>query len=87
MAILNSLLRLKKIDKNDNSQLNRCIGLFNLTALGIGSTLGLGIYVLIGEQAAKTGPSIIIAFFLAGLASLFAGLCYAEFGAKVYQKN
>ena len=34
MAILNSLLRLKKFDKNENSELNRCIGLFNLTALG-----------------------------------------------------
>lgn len=55
MAIFNSLFRLKKIEHNQVSELNRCIGLFNLTALGIGSTLGLGIYVLIGEEAARTG--------------------------------
>ena len=47
MAIFNSLFRLKKIDKNiRNTQLNRCLGLFHLTALGVGSTLGLGVYVV-----------------------------------------
>ena len=35
MAILNSLFRIKKIDNNHQSELSRCIGLFNLTALGI----------------------------------------------------
>lgn len=43
MAIFNSLFRLKKIDKNlPSSGLNRCLNLFHLTALGVGSTLGLG---------------------------------------------
>lgn len=60
MAIFNSLFRLKKIEHNQVSELNRCIGLFNLTALGIGSTLGLGIYVLIGEEAARTGKSFFL---------------------------
>lgn len=47
MAIFNSLFRLKKIDKNlRNTNLNRCLGLFHLTALGVGSTLGLGVYVV-----------------------------------------
>jgi APA family basic amino acid/polyamine antiporter len=64
--------------------LKRALGALNLTALGIGAIIGTGIFVLTGTVAAlNSGPAVVLSFALAGVASIFAALCYSEFASLV----
>src|SRR5216117_2988103 len=64
--------------------LKRALTALNLTALGIGAIIGTGIFVLTGTVAAlNSGPAVVLSFALAGVASIFAALCYSEFASLV----
>lgn len=69
--------------KGEN-RLRRILGPVALTSLGVGAIIGTGIFVLTGVAAHdKAGPAIILSFVVAGMACVFAALCYAEFASMV----
>jgi basic amino acid/polyamine antiporter, APA family len=64
--------------------LRRALGPLNLTALGIGSVIGTGIFVLTGTAASQNaGPALVISMIIAAVACAFAGLCYAELASMI----
>ena len=64
--------------------LKKTLGVWGLTALGIGAIIGTGIFVLTGHAAAtQAGPAIVLSFVVAGIVSALAALCYAELASSV----
>ncbi len=77
-------LLLNEAREESAHSLKRALGPVNLVAMGIGAIIGAGIFVLTGAAAAKfAGPAIVLSFVLAGVACVFAGLCYAEFASLI----
>lgn len=86
LGFVKKLVRRKIFTDDDiaETDLHRCLTTLDLIGLGIGSTLGTGIYIVTGQVAKETaGPAVVLSFLVAGIASAFAGMCYAEFAARV----
>ncbi|MGH3146243.1 MAG: amino acid permease, partial [Rubrobacter sp.] len=85
----NPLFRKKDIptlqrESSGETGLKRTLGVWNLTAIGIGAIIGVGAFVLTGTVAAnQAGPGVALSFVLAGLISASAALCYAEFASMI----
>ena len=65
--------------------LERALGFWQVTAIGVGIIIGAGIYVLAGEATTEAGSAVWAAFVLAAVLSAFSGLGYAEL-ASMYPK-
>jgi APA family basic amino acid/polyamine antiporter len=68
---------------HDGNRLNRTLGLFPLTMIGVGATIGTGIFFTMVEAVPKAGPSVVLSFLLAALTAGLTALCYAELADRV----
>jgi len=86
---LRDLARTKSIERLQSEaaqagQFRRVLGLWQLTAIGLGGLVGAGIFVLTGVVAAtQAGPGVSLSFAIAGVASAAAALSYAEFAGMI----
>jgi APA family basic amino acid/polyamine antiporter len=82
-----AFLRRKPIDDIESEGgdgLQRTLGLWQLTAIGIGGIIGAGIFSLAGAVAnEKAGPAVLVSFLIAGVASASAAFSYAEFAGLI----
>ena len=69
--------------ESSEHSLKRTLGVFQLTALGVGAVIGAGIFVMSGLGASMAGPGLMLSFVLSGTGCAFAALCYAEFAAMI----
>ena len=89
MSLIAQVARHKSVEQlqaelGTRRDFRRVLGVWQLTAIGLGGIIGVGIFVLAGQQAAaNAGPAVALAFILAGIASAAAALCYAEFAGLI----
>ncbi len=92
-GLLQRLLARKSVAEviaaQERGGLNRVLGRWDLTALGVGAVIGAGIFATTGSAIAGganhvgAGPGIVLSFIMTGFACVFAAFCYAELAAMV----
>ncbi|XVE62498.1 hypothetical protein DITRI_Ditri06bG0122600 [Diplodiscus trichospermus] len=85
---LKSLVRRKQVDSAHSKRLNhhqlaKELTVPHLIAIGVGSTIGAGVYILVGTVAREhSGPALTISFLIAGIAAALSAFCYAELASR-----
>jgi APA family basic amino acid/polyamine antiporter len=75
---------MQEAQETNEHSLKRTLGPVNLIMLGIGAIIGAGLFVRTAAAIAdRSGPSVTLAFIVAGIGCAFAGLCYAEFASMI----
>ncbi|KAL6988633.1 Carnitine O-acetyltransferase mitochondrial, partial [Sarracenia purpurea var. burkii] len=84
------LVRRKRVDSihskssgTGHHQLAKELSILNLIAIGVGSTIGAGVYILVGTVAREhSGPALTLSFLIAGIAAALSAFCYAELASR-----
>jgi APA family basic amino acid/polyamine antiporter len=86
-SLLARMFRCKPVQAEQQGEqrtgLTRSMGLFQLTMLGVGATVGTGIFVVLNEAVPHAGPAVIISFLIAGITAALTALCYAELASAI----
>ena len=88
-TLLHRLFAVRSVDSivselNSAPPLKRVLTARSLTAIGLGATIGTGIFILTGTVAANhSGPALTLALLIAAIGSAFAAICYAELAAMI----
>ncbi|CAN1246087.1 Cationic amino acid transporter 4, vacuolar [Linum grandiflorum] len=85
-----SLIRRKQVDsvlvkrsEDDGPQLAQRLSVIDVIAIGVGATIGAGVYVLVGTVAREqAGPALTLSFLIAGIAAALSAFCYAELASR-----
>ncbi|KAF3441211.1 hypothetical protein FNV43_RR15124 [Rhamnella rubrinervis] len=83
-----NLIRKKQVDsvrvrRHGQLQLAQKLSAFDLIAIGVGATIGAGVYILVGTVAREhTGPALAVSFLVAGIAAALSAFCYAELACR-----
>ncbi|MGA9333064.1 MAG: amino acid permease [Rudaea sp.] len=89
MSLIAKLTRHKSVEvlqaeAGTRGDFRRVLDIWQLTAIGVGAIIGVGIFVLAGRQAAlNAGPAVVLSFIVAGTGSACAALAYAEFSGMI----
>lgn len=73
----------RPVSSAQEAELSRSLSEFDITMIGVGAMIGAGIFVLTGIAAGTTGPSLMLAFALNGIVTIFTAMVYAELGSAI----
>ncbi len=88
-SLRQKLIRTTSIDAHEiessprGDTLHRTLGVFSLTMLGVGGTIGTGIFFTLAEAVPKAGPAVILSFIMAAFTAGLTALCYAELASRI----
>ena len=73
----------RPVIESHSTEPSRSLSEFDITMIGVGAMIGAGIFVLTGIAAGATGPSLMLAFALNGVVTIFTAMVYAELGSAI----